>query len=54
MSSVDEIQLPKGQQLTDAMQPNKQVITDEFPESNYNASDPQANTEEHELETRLK
>lgn len=53
VSSADDIQLPKALQ-TDGLQSNK-VITDVlYPETNFNATDTQANTEEHELETRLK
>lgn len=58
VSSADDIQLPKSQQQqTDIglqSQSNK-VITDVlYPETNFNATDTQPNTEEHELETRLK
>lgn len=59
MGLADEIQLPKVLQ-SDVMQSQSQtnkVITSDvyYPEASFvNASDSQVNTEEHELETRLK
>lgn len=56
---TDDTQLPKVLQsdvLQSQSQTNKVITSDVFyPEANFvNASDSQANTEEHELETRLK
>lgn len=60
MSVVDDIQLPKlvqsdVLQSQSQSQPNKAVADVFYPEPNLvNVSDSQSNTEEHELETRLK
>lgn len=55
VSSADDIQLPKALQTDGLQSQSNKVITDVlYPETNFNATDTQANTEEHELETRLK